>query len=255
MPMSYAKRAAMVAVGLGVLGVALGVWAYRAPRTPTDAPAFTPTATAPLTPLLPARPTATPNPQASPLAALLGSPAAPLTPFGTSPFQFPTATPPDATPSADCTQVFPIESVEAIHFGQTTTAQLEAAFGPPVSVRGRPPTYRFQAQGCVLEVSIGFREAQEAVLHDYGTLGWLLARYGEPKAVGISEGNLVLLIPGQAVLLYPERGVIAVFDALPDTLTRATPISALHFRAPFDAQQQVARLKLATVAGWQPPLR
>ncbi len=255
MLMSYAKRAAIAALGLGVLGIALGVWSYCTPRTPANAPAVTPTTTVPLTPLLPARPTATPNPHASPLGALLASPAAPLTPFGTSPFQFPTATPRDATPPADCTQIFPIESVEAIHFGQTTTAQLEAAFGPPASVGGRPTTYRFRAQGCLLEVSIGFREAQEAVLHDYGTLGWLLARYGEPEAVGISEGNLVLLIPGQAVLLYPERGVIAVFDVLPDTLTRATPISALHFRAPYDAQQQAARLKLAPVAEWQPPLR
>ncbi len=251
---SYVKRAAIAALVSAALGIALGVWSYLAPHS-ASAPTATLTATAPLTPLLPARPTLTPDPHASPFAVLLASPAAPLTPFGTSPFQFPTATPIDATPAADCTQIFPIESVEAIHFGQTTTAQLEAAFGPPASVRGRPMTYRFEAQGCVLAVSIGFRETQEAVLYDYGTLGWLLARYGEPEAVGISEGNLVLMLSGQAVLLYPEHGVIAVFDALPDALTRATPLSALHFRAPYEAAQQVARLKLAPVATWQPPLR
>ena len=235
------------------MGIACGLWACSPLRTPENTPTLT--ATAPLTPPLPARPTATPNPHATPLGALLASPATPLTPFGTSPFQFPTSTPADATPAADCTQVFPIESVEAIHFGQTTTAQLEAAFGPPTSVGGRPTTYRFRAQGCALEVSIGFREAQEAVLHDYGTLGWLLARYGEPEAVGVSEGNLVLLISGRAVLLYPERGVIAIFDAPPEELTRATPIGELHFRAPYEAEKQIARLKLAPVEAWQPPLR
>ena len=246
-----AKRALGVLLFVAVLG-GVGGWEYFASgvlhtRTPT------PTATTPLTPQLPARFTATPNPHVTPWGALLASPVAPLAVFGTSPFQFPTSTPHDATPTADCTQVFPIESVEAIHFGQTTTAQLEAAFGPPASVGGRPTTYRFRAQGCALEVSVGFREAQEAVLHDYGTLGWLLARYGEPDAVGISEGNLVLLIPGRAVLLYPDRGVIAIFDVLPDELTRATPIGELRFRAPYEVEKEIARLKLAPVETWQPP--
>ena len=236
------KRLGGLFLLLIALGIGRGVWAYLATGTTISAPAPPPSATAPLTPLLPARPSATPNPHTTPFSALLASPAAPLTPFG-------------ATPAADCRRVLPIESVETIHFGQTTTAQLQAAFGAPASVHGRPPTYRFVAEGCVLEVSVGFREAQEAILYDYGTLGWLLARYGQPAAVGISEGNLVLLLAGRAVLLYPERGVIAVFDALPTELTRTTPISALHFRAPYEVEKQVARLKLATVEAWQPPLR
>lgn len=204
---------------------------------------------------LPARATKTPAALDSPQTALI-VPTAQASPVVTSPFSFPTGAPADSTTSApDCTAVFPIESIEAIRFGQTTTAQLEAAFGHAVSVGGRTPTYRFEARGCVLAVSTDGTIAQEAELSAYGTLDWLLDRYGTPAAVGISEGNLVLMIPGQTVLLYPEQGLIATFDALPDDLTRETPIAVLYARLSYAAERQITRLKLAVVDDWVQPLR
>ncbi len=204
---------------------------------------------------LPARATKTPVASDSPHTALI-VPTAQASPVVTSPFSFPTGAPADSTTSAaDCTAVFPVESIEAIRFGQTTTAQLEAAFGHAVSVGGRPPTYRFEASGCVLAVSTDCTIAQEAELSAYGTLDWLLDRYGPPTVVGISEGNLVLMIPGQAVLLYPEQGLIATFDALPDDLTRETPLAVLYARPSYEASRQITRLKLAVVDDWVPPLR
>lgn len=179
----------------------------------------------------------------------------PQTPLVTSPFNFPTS-PPDIspTPAQDCTAVFPIESVEAIDFGQTTIPQLEASFGHPVYQGGRPTRFRFEDKGCILLVIMGITEAQEAELLSYGTLDWVLERYGSPAAVGISQGNLTLPLVGSAVLLYPELGIIAMFDAPPDELTGSTSVSTLYFRDPFEVEQQLTRLNLSSVE-WQPPLR
>jgi hypothetical protein len=88
----------------------------------------------------------------------------------------------------------------------------------------------------------------------YGTLDLILERYGSPAAVGLSQGNLTLPMVDNAVLLYPELGVIAIFDVSPDELNRSTPVSTLYFRAPFEVEQQVTRLNLSPVE-WQPPLR
>jgi len=200
--------------------------------------------------LLPARATSTPS-GGTPLVV----PTAPLTPQVTSPFVFPTFPPPlSATPSRDCTAVFPLESVEAIRFGTTTIPQLEAAFGHAAYVGGRPTRFRFEDRGCTLRVTIGFQEALEAELTNYGTLGLLLDRYGPPTAVGVSQGNLTLLTIGNAVLLYPDRGITAIFDVRPDELSLDTPVNTLDFRPPYQVSRQIRRLNLQPVE-WQPPLR
>jgi hypothetical protein len=197
---------------------------------------------------LPGRSTATP-----PRATAFARPTVQLTPLVTSPFMFSTRISP--TPADDCTSVFPLASVERIAFGRTTTTQLEASFGRAVYHGGRPPRLRFEDKSCVLIVTLGTQEALEAELVNYGSLGLLLDRYGSPEAVGISLGNLTLLTIGNAVLLYPEQGVIAVFDAGPDDLDRAMPVSHLHFRPPYAAEKQITRLNLRPVENWQPPLR
>ena len=204
---------------------------------------------------LPGRDTATPA-RVTPPVTLPLHPTIVLTPLVTSPFTFPT-TPPDVspTPASNCTYVFPVESVERIDFGETTVAQLEATFGRAGFPSGRPPRLRFEDGGCTLFVTLGIQEALEAELVNYGSLGLLLDRYGPPEAVGISQGNLTLLTTGNAVLLYPDRGVIAIFDAGPDTISRATTIAQLIFRPPYTADQQITRLNLQPVEDWIAPLR
>lgn len=204
---------------------------------------------------LPGRATRTPNTSNASDPAPPQLPTALATPLVTSPFSFPTRTPTQSVGGNNCTTIFPIESIEAIRFGETTTTQLEAAFGRADSVGGRPTTYRFVEQGCVLRVSIGMQTAMEAELAPYGSLDWLLTRYGPPDAVGISQGNLVLLMPGQTVLLYPAQGLIATFDGLPDELTRASPINTLYVRPAYETAKQIARLNLAVIDNWNAPLR
>jgi hypothetical protein len=196
---------------------------------------------------LPGRSTATPD--------VFAITPVPQTPLVTSPFTFPTS-PPDIapTPGQDCTGVFPIDSIEAIEFGQTGISQLEASFGHPVYQGGRPTRFRFEDKGCILLVTMGIDEAQEAEVLMYGTLDLVLERYGSPAAVGISQGNLTLPLIGSVVLLYPELGIIAMFDVGPDELTRSALVSTLNFRAPFEVEQQVTRLNLSPIE-WQPPLR
>ncbi len=204
---------------------------------------------------LPGRATRTPAAPDATVPAPPQPPTALATPLVTSPFRFPTPTPTQPAAGNTCTAVFPIESIEAIRFGETTTIQLEAAFGRADSVGGRPTTYRFVEQGCELRVSIGMQTAMEVELAPYGSLDWLLARYGPPDAAGISQGNLVLLMPGQTVLLYPDRGVIATFDGLPGELMRASPVGTLYVRPPYETTQQIARLNLTVVENWNSPLR
>jgi len=198
---------------------------------------------------LPGRTTATP-PDRTQQPTL---PSTPITPLATSPFMFPTSSASDATrPARDCTTVYPLDNVEAIAFGQTTVAQLEASFGYAEAVNGRPPRFRFEEDGCMLLVTVGTDEALEAELVDYGTLALLLDRYGPPAATGISQGNLTLMLFGNAVLLYPEEGIIAIFEEGPDDLTGDTTVMSLQFRPPYDVEKQIARLHLEPV-DWQPP--
>jgi hypothetical protein len=150
----------------------------------------------------------------------------------------------------DCTRIFPLSSVESIEFGITTITQLEASFGRGTYQGGRAPRFRFEEGECVLIVTVGVNEAHDAELLDYGTLDLLLNRYGKPGAVGISQGNLTLLDIGDAVLLYPEAGIIAVFNVGPNDLTRATPVASLQFHAPYETDQQIRRLNLRRVADW-----
>jgi hypothetical protein len=200
---------------------------------------------------LPGRSTATPASSPPPVRPTIA-----LTPLVTSPFTFPTR-PPEVSPThaSNCTAVFPVESVERIEFGETTVVQLEATFGRAGFPAGRPPRLHFEDDGCVLLVTLGVQEALEAELVNYGSLGLLLDRYGPPLAVGISQGNLTLLTVGNAVLLYPDQGVIAIFDAGPDEISRTTIIGQLIFRPPYTAAQQITRLHLQPVEDWVPPLR
>ena len=212
-----------------------------AAQSPTDTP-----------PPLPGRATETPPPAAATFTNRTPLPA----PLVTSPFTFPT-TPPDQspTPSRDCTTVFPLDNVEAIDFNHTTISQLEASFGQADYRGGRPLTFRFEDGGCILDVEIAGQFAQAAELIGYGTLDLLLDRYGEPEVVGIAEGNLTLMLVDSVVLLYPDQGVIAIFeDITPVELTRTTPISRLQIRPAYDADNQITRLNLNLVT-WLPPLR
>jgi hypothetical protein len=240
--------AALVGLTLGTLALSGFLPGRGLPAASPDSPTV---ASQPGWPgALPARATSTPS-GGTPLVV----PTAPLTPEVTSPYVFPTFPPTlSATPSRDCTAVFPLDSVEAIQFGTTTIPQLEAAFGHAAYVGGRPTRFRFESKGCILRVTIGFQEALDAELTNYGTLGLLLDRYGPPAVVGISQGNLTLLITGNAVLLYPDQGIVAIFGVEPDALTLDTPVSTLNFRPPYEVPQQIRRLNLRPVE-WQPPLR
>jgi hypothetical protein len=240
--------ASFVGVGLVLLFV-IGILAACGSSEDQPAEAQSPTDTPPP---LPGRATETPPPAAATFANRTPLP----TPLVTSPFTFPT-TPPEQspTPSLDCTTVFPLDNVEAIDFNHTTISQLEASFGQADYRGGRPLTFRFEDGGCILDVEIAGQFAQAAELVGYGTLDLLLERYGEPEVVGIAEGNLTLMLVDSVVLLYPEQGVIAIFeDVAPDELTHTTPISRLQVRSAYEADNQITRLNLNPVT-WQPPLR
>ena len=198
-----------------------------------------PTATAgtPPAPVRPARATATLDPAA--------------TEAGPAPTGSPTLSP---TPATECAARFPIDSIEAIEPGRTTIAQVEASFGQADFRGGRPLQVRFYEGDCEVRVTVGINEALEVELIDYSTLGWLLERYGLPDTAAVTEGNLTLILPDVTVLLYPDEGIIAVLDALPDDLTRESLIDSLVFRPPFEADQQLIRLR-ANAVDWLPPLR
>ncbi len=193
-------------------------------------------------PGLPGRQTATLDPA---VPTRTSSPTSAATSF----FTFPDSSP---TPTIDCITVIPLDNVARIEFGVTTLLQLEASFGPATYQSGRAPRYRFEEQGCVLIVTTGYDEILDAELVDYGTLGLLLSTYGEPAAVGISQGNLTLLDIGLAVLFYPDVGMTAVFQVAPDDLALDTPIASWQFRAPFALEKQVTRLN-ARLVDWVAP--
>jgi hypothetical protein len=202
-------------------------------------------------PAVPGRATLTPSPE----VVLILPTGEAGTPVPTSPFVFPTSPPAVSTPPArPCTTLFPLGNVEAIELGMTQIPQLEASFGQATALSGRPTRFKFEAQGCEMLVTVGALEALEVELRQYGTLGLLLDRYGTPAGVGVSEGNLALIMTGYAVLFYPEQGVIAIFSQHPDELARETVVDSLIFRAPFEVEAQVTRLNLSLVT-WQPPLR
>jgi hypothetical protein len=240
----YAKIAGLLLILLTLIAILI-IW-WDSAQSPDSPDASTPTHAENMTIQavgLPGRATDTPD-NVSPLAL----PTAPRTPVVTSPFTFPpslaTIIP---TPMQACTRVFPLDSVEAIEFGVTTITQLEAAFGRAQYQGGRAPRFRFEEGDCVLIVTVGIDEALAAELPNYGTFDLLLDCYGEPGAVGISQGNLTLLDVGNAVLLYPEAGIIAIFDVAPDDLTRSTAIASLQFRSPYEIDQQLRRLNLRRV--------
>ena len=143
--------------------------------------------------------------------------------------------------------------MESIEFGSTTITQLEASFGRAHYQSGRAPKLRFEEGDCVLIVTVGVDEVFDAELLYYGTLDLLLNRYGEPQTVGLSQGNLSLLDIGNAVLLYPEAGIIAIFSVEPDALSPSTRITSLQFRPPYDTEKQVRRLSLHMIEDWTPP--
>ncbi|MBN1680054.1 MAG: hypothetical protein JW966_07160 [Anaerolineae bacterium] len=222
-------------------------------NTPAKTVTGTPAPTTGNTGLLPGRktPTAATN---SPVLA--GTPDHTFTPLATSPFTFPTSPPTQSpTPTADCTKIFPLDSVEAVEPGYTTLPQLEASFGQAsYESSGRATRFRFEHDGCVMLATMGFQEVQTLELRQYGTLDVLLERYGLPDAAGISGGNLTLLMVGYAVLFYPDAGMIAVFDVDPGDLTRDTPVASLTFQPPYEVENQLTRLNAEPV-DWQPPPR
>ncbi len=175
----------------------------------------------------------------------------------TSPFLFPTPVPEiSSTPSQRCETVFPLSSLEAIEFDYATIAQLEAAFGQSRYVGGRPPQFRFEDGSCMMTATMGIEEVQQVELISYGSLGLLIDHYGSPAAAGMAEGNMTLPWTGSSVVLYPDEGIIAVFeDELLDELRLTTPISHLLFLAPYDLQKQLTRLNVTPDDNWQPPLR
>lgn len=236
------KRLLLIVIfALGIITWGRAALAERAPVVLSPTPTYAP----PGWGTLPGRPTLTPPPT-QPTAQ-----TTPAVPGLTSPFLFATSSPtPDER--VDCTEVFPLDNVAAIDFGQTTIPQLEASFGRAERVGGRPIRVRFDEQGCSLFVSIGVQEALEAELLDYGTLAFVLDHYGSPDAVGISQGNLTLPLPGLGVLLYAEAGVIAIFESEPDLLTAESPVNSLQLRPAYEVEKQINRLKLRVI-DWQPP--
>ncbi len=175
-------------------------------------------------------------------------PTAPLTPQVTSPFNFPTSLPVlIPTSFIECSDIFPLDSIESIKLGVTTITQLEASLGRAKYQSGRAPRFRFEEGNCVLIVTVGVDEALDLELPYYGSLDELLTRYGEPGAIGVSQGNLTLLNIGNAVLLYPSAGIIAIFDVGPDDLMPDSPITSLQFHLPYDTEKQVQRLNLHLV--------
>jgi hypothetical protein len=256
----FTKFAGLVILALLALFVSAAFWSEPAPSLDQLSASVAPPRST-LTPLpdttagnvhtgvLPERFTATPG-----SATARVFPTAPRTPSVTSPFRFPTSPPTiSPTPSVACNDVFPLASVESITFGVTTITQLEASFGRARYQSGRAPRFRFEEGDCVMIVTVGVDEVLDAELLRYGTLNLLLESYGEPERVGVSQGNLTLLDIGHAVLLYPDMGIIAIFEVGIDTLAPDTPVYKLQFRPPYAAEKQAQRLNLRLIEDWTLP--
>ena len=115
----------------------------------------------------------------------------------------------------DCSAVFPLAAVGRIATSTLTLEQVIAAFGPVDHVGGRPPVYRFVAEGCVLRVTAGMTHAQAAELAPYTTLGQLADEIGSPEAAVSVPASLRLPGRDRLALLYPTAGVIALFEHAP----------------------------------------
>ncbi len=178
----------------------------------------------------------------------------PLPPGGTLFFPLATRTPAtEAPPGVNCGDVFPLDAVLRLVRDPLTIQQAMAAFGPVLSASGRPPRFRFEAEGCVLLVTGGMTYVQAAELRPYFTLGELLARLGEPEAVAEVPAGPRLPGRDRLALLYPAQGLMALFEGPPAALTDLIPqlllVPPTDRPGLLDALGAPARL----VEGWTPP--
>ncbi len=158
-------------------------------------------------------------------------------------------------PSLDCADIYPPDAVLTVALGNTTVEQAVAAFGPLLSVSGRPPRYRFEDRGCVLLLTVGTTYVQTAELSPYFSLGDLLARYGNPPAVAQIRASIHLPGRDRLALLYPEQGLAALFEDTPASLS--TLIPELWLGAPTDLRGLLRALgdtEATVLEHWQPPL-
>jgi|GEM_PF-1460227 len=216
--------------------------------SPTAGPAVTPDVgqSIPIVPTLAVTPT-------SWLVSLPG--ITPLPPNGTLLFPLPTRVVETPPPTLDCAAVYPPDAVLTVALGNTTVEQALAAFGPVLSISGRPPRYHFEDRGCSLVLSVGTRYVQGAILSPYFSLGDLLARYGAPPAVARIRASIHLPGRDRLALLYPERGLAALFEDIPAGL--ATWIPELRLVAPTDLHGLLRALgdtDATVLEHWQPPL-
>ena len=137
--------------------------------------------------------------------------------------------------------------------GTLTIAQVIAAFGPVDHVGGRPPVYRFAADGCVLRVTVGATYARAAELEPYTTLGRLADQLGPPDAAASVPASLRLPGRDRLALLYPAAGVIALFEHAP--LALADRIDTLQVVPAGTLDDLLAQLgpEARLVPGWTFP--
>lgn len=232
-----------------------------------------PAATSPVLP----SPTLTPGPTVTPLpgqaipnpptlaptapgVALPGQTPGTPDPAATSLFDMPTDAPAPPAYDVACAQAFPPETALRILADGWTITQVEAAFGPVLSVSGRPPVYRFEAGDCVLTVTAGVSTIQQVTLMPYFTLGELLDRYRDPAATADVPGSVRLPVgpglvgPDRFALLYPAAGVAALFDGPP--ASRQTRIAELRLLPVNDLDGLLAALgpEVALTEGWSLPV-
>lgn len=237
-------------VFIGVVGALL---AACGPSLPPPSPSLAPTVTL--------GPTVTPLPGQSIPALPMDSTETPYVslPDGSPPafesplFPVPTRLPAVTfTPTLDCTEVFPPEVVLRVAGGELTVAQAIAAFGPVVSTSGRPPRLRFEESGCVLLLTAGVQTVQAAELRPYFTLDELLARYGEPSAVVTIPASIRLPGRDRLALLYPEIGLIALFERPPADRVGLIPQVQIARAADLDAMLAELGAGVESVS-WTPP--
>ncbi len=242
--------------GALMLGLALAACAPRQTPAPGAPPQQTPTPAS--TPAVPPQPgqsiPALPTAEATRgvVALPYGSPQAP---GGTSFFPLPTppSPGPTASPATDCAAAFPLEAVRRAVQDGLSMEQVAAAFGPVLSVSGRPPRYRFQAGGCLLLVTAGMRSAQRAELRPYFSLGELVARFGEPEAVAAVAGGLRLPGREHLALLYPAEGLVAVFEGRPGSRGALIPRLVVVQAGEVAALWRELGAGAEPVEGWQVP--
>lgn len=252
-----------VIVCRGVIPVLLLALAGCAPAPAAPTPAApTPTVTASPTP----GPTVTPYAgQSIPLAPTLAETptpwlvslpgVTPLPPGGTPLFPLPTRLAETPPPTLDCADVYPPDAVLTIAQGSTTVEQAVAAFGPVLSVSGRPPRYRFEDRGCTLILTMGTTYVQAAELSPYFSLDDLLSRYGDPPAAAQIRASIRLPGRDRLGLLYPEMGLAALFEDPP--VRRSDTIPELRLVAPTDLAGLLRALgdaNATVLEHWQPPL-